>query len=223
MSVWEAPIIGDADGDSRPEVLIGSSEGPLLLSAEGTVEWLSNGSATYITAAQSDDDNALEVFTVGMSAIRAYDGTSGDLTWSRSLSNGRIRTATNADGDGTVELYVGRLGGEILALDAETSETEWSTSISRSEDAIIPSAVLSDVNSDGRPEVIVVVNTGSVAVLDADSGAELARYGREVPIWTFATPADIDDDGRTEILVRCGDGRVVASRSRILGALVFPR
>jgi outer membrane protein assembly factor BamB len=210
VSVWEAPIIDDVDGDSQQEVLIGSSEGPLLLSAEGTVEWLRNGSASYITAAQSDDDDALEVFTAGTSAIRAYDGTSGDPEWSRSLSNGRIRTAADADGDGTVELYVGRLGGEIIALDAETGETEWSTSISRSEDAITPSPVLGDVNGNGRPEVIAVVNTGSVAVLDADSGAELARYEREVPIWTFASPADIDDDGRVEVLVRYGDGRVVA-------------
>jgi len=210
VSVWEAPIIDDVDGDSQQEVLIGSSEGPLLLGAEGTVEWLRNGSATYITAAQSDDDDALEVFTAGTSAIRAYDGTSGDPEWTRSLSSGRIHTAADADGDGTVELYVGRFGGEILALNAETGATEWSTSISSSDDTIVPPPVLGDVNGDGQSEVIAVTETGSVVVLDAESGAELARYERNVPIWTFATPADIDDDSRMEILVRYGDGRVVA-------------
>jgi hypothetical protein len=70
--------------------------------------------------------------------------------------------------------------------------------------------VLGDVTGDRQSEVIAVTETGSVVVLDAASGAELARYERSVPIWTFATPANIDDDSRMEILVRYGDGRVVA-------------
>jgi len=210
VSVWEAPVVDDVDGDHQPEVLVGSSSGPILLSADGDTEWLRNGSATYIAATQVDDDAALEVFTAGTSSVRAYDGSSGDLEWTRSLSNRRIHTAADADADGTVELYVGRVGGEILALDARTGETEWSTSVSGSDDTIVPPPVLGDVNGDGQREVIAVTNTGSVAVLDVESGAELARYERNVPIWTFATPADIDNDDRIEILVRYGDGRVVA-------------
>jgi outer membrane protein assembly factor BamB len=95
-------------------------------------------------------------------------------------------------------------------LNARTGETEWSTSVSSSEDTIVPAPVLGDVTGDGQQEVAAVTKTGSVAVLDAESGAELARYERNVPIWTFATPADIDRDDRMEILVRYGDGRVVA-------------
>jgi len=210
VSVWEAPIVDDIDGDTQPEILVGSNNGPILLSANGDVEWLRNGSATYVATAQIDDDPAIEVFTAGTSTIRAYDGASGSEEWARSLSNGRIHTAADADGDDTIELYVGRTGGDILALNAETGETEWSTSISSSDDTTVPPPVLGDVTGDGQPEVIAVAETGNVVVLDAESGAELARYERNVPIWTFATPADIDDDGRMDILVRYGDGRVVA-------------
>jgi outer membrane protein assembly factor BamB len=210
VSVWDAPVVDDIDGDTRSEVLVGSTDGPILLSADGGVEWLRNGSATYVATARVDDDPAIEVFTAGSSAIRAYDGASGSEEWTRSLTNGRIHAAADADTDGTVELYVGRFGGEILALDARTGETEWSTSVSRSDDTIIPPPVPGDVTGDGQPEVIAVTETGNVAVLDAESGAELASYERNVPIWTFATPADIDNDGRMEILVRYGDGRVVA-------------
>jgi outer membrane protein assembly factor BamB len=210
VSVWEAPIVDDIDGDSQSEVLLGSSSGPILLSPDGEVEWLQNGSATYVATAPVDDDAALEVFTAGTSAIRAYDSASGSEEWTRSVSNGRIHTAADVDADGTVELYVGRFGGGILALNAETGATEWSTSISSSDDTIVPPPVLDDVNGDGQSEVIAVTETGSVVVLDAESGAELARYERNVPVWTFATPADIDDDSWIEILVRYGDGRVVA-------------
>ena len=210
VAVWDAPIVDDIDGDSRSEVLVGSSNGPALLSPDGDVEWLRNDSARYVATAPVDDDAALEVFTAGTSAIRAYDGASGAEEWTRSLSNGRILTVADADGNGTAELYVGRFGGEILALNAETGATEWSTSISSSDDTIVPPPVLGDVIGDGQSEVIAVTETGSVVVLDAASGAELARYERSVPIWTFATPADIDDDSRMEVLVRYGDGRVVA-------------
>jgi outer membrane protein assembly factor BamB len=209
-TTYASPVVDDIDGDTRTEILVGTSRGPVLLSSSGDIEWLRNGSARYVATAQVDDDSAIESFTAGTSAIRAYDGASGSEEWTRSLSSGRIHTAADADGDGTVELYVGRFGGEILALNAETGATEWSTSISSSDDTIVPPPVLGDVNGDGQSEVIAVTETGSVVVLDAESGAELAGYERNVPIWTFATPADIDDDSRMEIFVRYGDGRVVA-------------
>ena len=58
--------------------------------------------------------------------------------------------------------------------------------------------------------MVRVLNSGTVAVLDPNTGAELALYERTVPVWTFPTVHDIDDDGAAEILVRYGDGRVVA-------------
>ena len=67
-----------------------------------------------------------------------------------------------------------------------------------------------DVDGDDKQEVVGVLNTGRVAVLDADSGSELAVYERNVPVWTFPTVRDIDGDGAAEILVRYGDGRVVS-------------
>lgn len=210
VAVWDAPIVDDINGDGRSEILVGSSRGPVVLTPDGDVEWLRNASTRYVATAPVDEDAALEVFTAGTSAIRAYDGGSGAEEWTRSLSNGRIQTVADADRDGTAGFYVGRFGGDILALNAETGATEWSTSVSTSDDTIVPPPVLGDVTGDGQSEVIAVTETGSVVVLDAASGAELARYERSVSIWTFATPANIDDDSRMEILVRYGDGRVVA-------------
>jgi len=209
-SVWEAPVVDDFDADSDPEVLLGTNQGTALVSADGTVQWHRNGTATYTAVADADEDPALEVITAGTSSVRAYDGASGAEEWTRSISNGRVRTAADADDDGTVEVYVGAVGGEILTLDARTGETEWSTSVSRTEESIVPPPVLGDTTGDGRPEVIGVTKAGTVVVLDSESGAEMGRYERSVPIWTFATPADIDGDGGAEVLVRYGDGRVVA-------------
>jgi outer membrane protein assembly factor BamB len=208
-SVWEAPAVEDVDGDGAPELLIGTSRGPTVLGADGTVEWQRNGSATYTATVQIDDDPALELFTAGTSMLRAYDGQTGEIEWSQELTNTRIRTATDGDGDGTPELYVGQ-SGRFLALDARSGETEWSTTLSDSDDARPTAPVLGDVDGDGQRELVAVLNSGRVAVLDADSGSELAVYERDVPVWTFPTVRDIDGDGAAEILVRYGDGRVVS-------------
>jgi len=208
-SVWQAPIVDDFDADGSPEILIGSSRGPLLLSANGTVDWQHNGSATYTATAQVDDDSAIEVFTAGTSSIRAYDGRTGEREWQRNLTNARIRAAADADDDGRVELYAGRVGGIFLALDAQSGETEWSTTISEGDDTIVPPPVLGDVDGDARPEIVGVLNGGTVVVLDPTTGAEMAFYERNVPIWTFPSVHEINNNGTEGILVRYGDGRVV--------------
>jgi outer membrane protein assembly factor BamB len=207
-NVLLAPLVDDFDADGSPEVLLASSNGPVLLSANGSVEWQSDGAANYLAAAQVDDDPESEVFTAGLSTLRAYTA-GGDKMWERELSNSRFRTAGDADGDGTVELYVGRIDGRLLALDATTGETEWSTRLSNSEDVMVQPPVLADVDGEAGPEVVSVLETGTVVVVDPDSGAEQARYERDVPVWTAPSVADIDGDGVNEIIVRYGDGRVV--------------
>lgn len=206
-TVTDAPRVADFDDDGRPEIALGSSEGAVVLSGRGDVEWSTDAEATYLASAPADD--AFALFAAGTGTIRAFDGATGETVWTRSIPAGRIRTATDGDGDGAVELYVGR-SGEILALEGMSGETEWTTTLSPDDGMIVPPPVTADVTGDGDAEVIAVTNGGTVAVLDAESGAELARYERSVRIWTFATPADLDDDRRAEILVRYGDGRVIA-------------
>jgi outer membrane protein assembly factor BamB len=207
--VWRAPTVADVDADGRPEIVLGSNRGLVVLTARGEVEWARDGPGTHLAVAQADDDPALEVFGTGTSAVRAYDGADGAREWNRTLSNARIRAAADADGDGTVELYAGRVGGEVLALDAATGRTEWTTSVSRTDGVLVPPPALGDVDGDGDPEVLAVAESGTASVLAADSGTELATYRRTVPLWTFASTAHLDDDGVPEILLRYGDGRVV--------------
>lgn len=207
-SVWTAPTVGDMDADGDPEVLVGTDGGTVLLAADGTVEWTRADGAEYLATAQVDDDPATEVFTAAAGAVRAYDGT-GDREWTRSLTNARIRTVGDADGDGAAELFAGRPDGAVVALDAATGDTEWTTTVDTG-DATVASPVLGDLTGDGDTELVVAARTGTVAVLDPASGAELAAYERSVPVFTFPTLADVDGDDGAEILVRYGDGRVVA-------------
>lgn len=209
-SVWQSPVVEDADADGDPEVLVGTNRGLALLASDGTVEWTGTTPAGYFATTQADDDPAVEVVTAGGTSVRSVDGTTGEVEWERLITSARLRTVTDGDGDGAPEVYLGKPGGKVIALDAATGETAWSTTITAADDANVPSPVLGDVDGDGTLEVVAVAEPGTVTVLDASTGSELATYERAVPILTFATTADVDDDGRDEVLVRYGDGRVVA-------------
>lgn len=208
--VWERPHVDDINADGSPEVVVGTKAGPVVLSSSGSVVWQRDGDASYLTAAQTDGDAGVELITAGTNKIRAYEGKSGDVAWERELSGAKLRTASDADADGTVELFAGLPDGRFVALDAESGRTEWSTNASNDGDSVVPPPVLGDVDGDGDPVVVGALNTGTVVLLEPESGEVLARYERNVPVWTFPTVQDIDSDGRAEILVTYGDGRIVS-------------
>jgi len=209
-TVWRAPVVRDLDADGNPEILLGTNSGPVVLAANGSVEWSREGGSEYVAATGADDDLAIEVFTAGTAAIRGYDGVAGEQEWERAITNARIRTVSDADNDGTAELYAGIGGGDVAALDAGTGTTEWRTTVSTGDGTTVNPPVLADLSGDGRPELVAALDDGTVVALDPGSGEELAAYDRSVPVWTFPTTGDIDDNGGDEVLVRYGDGRVVA-------------
>lgn len=209
-SVWDRPIVADVDGDGGTEIAVGSTDGPVVLAANGSVEWAGRTGATYLVDAQADGDAARELFAVDGTEIRAVDGASHERTWRRDLGTvARLQAARDADGDGDVELYVGLANGTAVALDAGTGETEWTTTVTTADDGVLAAPVVASVGSD-RTAIVAAARDGTVALLDPATGAERAAYARNVPVWTYPTPADIDGDGTDEILVRYGDGRVVA-------------
>jgi len=209
VSVIDRPVVADLAGDDTPEIVVGTNRGVVVLGADGAVRWQRSGPSNYLATVAPNRSEPL-VVTASYEGVRALEADSGDIVWERTLTSSRLRTAADGDGDGTRELFVGRIGGEVLALDARTGETEWTTSIAVDEDAIVPPPVTADVAGDGRPEVLAATEGGRVVVLDPETGAELAGYERSVPIWTFVRPVDLDDDGDAEVLVRYGDGRVIA-------------
>ncbi|MFC7167056.1 FG-GAP-like repeat-containing protein [Halospeciosus flavus] len=118
-----------------------------------------------------------------------------------------LHGVVDADGDEAPEVFVS-VRGHVLALDARTGDTEWKTTVVP--DTLVFAPVVGDLDADGDAEVVATSNDGTVWVLDANSGDVLASYNRDVKIWTHATVSDYDGDGRDEVLVVFGDGRVVS-------------
>lgn len=211
-TTWEPPVVADVDGDGEPEILVGTGKEVNLLSASGHREWNASAGAMTMASGQIDDDAALEVFTSGTRTVTALNGQHGNVMWNRTFdSDARVHSVGDGDEDGVAELYVGLASQQVVALNAKTGDREWATAVSLDRNyPMMPAPILSDINSDGTPEVIAVGADGTVSVLHAKSGTELAAYKREVPVWVHPTLVDLDGDETSEILVRYGDGRVVA-------------
>lgn len=208
-STWAPPLVADVDADGEREIVVGTSQNTVALSADGEVEWRS-AAAGVTTALGPREGGGRTVIVAETGTVRAIDGTSGDVAWTRAVDGVPDVGAVAIDAEAPT-VYVGRSGGSVVALDARTGDVRWrSTLLSGANRQGTPPPALGDVDDDGRDEVVAVVGDGSVAVLDSATGAQLASYERDVPIWTHATVADVDGDGAAEIFVRYGDGRVVS-------------
>lgn len=210
-TVWEEPAVADVDGEGDREIAFGTRDGLAVLAANGTVEWVGDGDATYMVAASVAGEEYPRLFTSGGGTVRSIDGASRERVWERDLRvDAKMKAVTAAGSDGDVDVFVSLGNGTAVALDGATGATEWRTQVTTAEDGIRAEPVVASVDGGNDTAVVVATRDGTVTLLDPDTGAERAAYARDVPIWTHPTPADIDGDGTDELLVRYGDGRVVA-------------
>ena len=210
--VRDPPQVADVDADGTREILVGTGNGLAVLSTGGERLWTTDRGARDVQVVQTDDDAALEILSTDISdsSITALDGATREREWTREFAQSpRITAVADVDGDNASDLFVGLANGTALSMDATTGSVEWRTTVSTTEGAVLAPPVVGSVDGE-TPSVVTVGRDGTVAVLDAASGEQRASYQRSVPVWTVPTLADIDDDGREEILVRYGDGRVVA-------------
>lgn len=210
-NAWASPIIADVDADGQPNVLVATSDGAILLDASGDPIWRQPGHVETITTGQTDEDPALEVVVPDGRTLTAYDGATTSQEWRAEYTAGiSVGPIHDTDRDGDPELYSSLTSQTIVSIDPASGTERWRTQIISDDSGPMPPPVVANVTGDGSGEVIAAANDGTVAVLDATTGEELAAYERAFPIWTVVTPIDLDDDGDEELLVRYGDGRVIA-------------
>ncbi|WP_436908738.1 outer membrane protein assembly factor BamB family protein [Halosimplex marinum] len=207
--VYAPPVVSDIDGDGEREVVVAGREETVAFEPDGTVRWRRGVGANDAATATVGGESVVVV--AGNDGVVALDGATGDRRWNRSAEGSPAMGAlADADGDGTPEAYVSEAGNVLRALDAADGDEEWRTRLATSEGAVTPPAVLADPDGDRSRELVAVTNGGTVAVLDPATGAERAAYERDVAVWTGVTPANLTAAPGDELLVRYGDGRVVA-------------
>lgn len=207
--VYASPVVHDLDEDGSREVIVASRDTTVAFDAAGTVQWRRDVGANDVAVATVDGDPTVVV--AGNDGVVALDGATGAVNWNRTASGSPALAAlADGDGDGRVEAYVSEAGSLVRALDAGDGSQVWQTRLATANESVTPPAVLADLDGDGEALLVTATNAGTLAVLDPETGAERAAYERDVPVWTGVTAANLTDSPGAELLVRYGDGRVVA-------------
>jgi len=212
-------LVADADADGNDEVYLLSGGRLLSFDADGTLRWGTRPSAlTGILAIDDlDGDGRSEVFAAGVRlGPIAFDALTGDELWQAHLADGQALGDTfpiDIDGDGIRELLVAEWGGAsgghgtahiyafpaglrsdatVMGLDTSGHGYWWGRGMA-----------VADLAGDGTKDLISASNDRIVAY-DLSTGS---------PRWTSdalgafpygkvqLTTADIDGDGRDEIVV----------------------
>jgi outer membrane protein assembly factor BamB len=208
-TTYAPPVVDDVDTDGTAEVVIGTRKGTVVLAPDGERERQSDRMATTLAHADVDDDEAMELFVTGADTVTALDGRDMTVQWEESFERSPRLRGVATGGDDPV-VYVGAADQRVVALSATDGQRLWETEVGGEPGPLMPAPRAGDLDGDGRQEVVAVTIHGTVAVLDAETGSELAAYERDVPVWVTPSLADLDGDGDLEILARYGDGRVVA-------------
>ena len=161
------------------------------------------------TVADLNGDGREEAVIAGYTQLIALDG-SGKVLWQWENKD-RLSTypAVLARQGGLALIYAADFGGHLNCLDGSGKEvwratlkgpTNWSA------------AVVCELESDGRHQVIQTDATGAVWAFDALTGAVVWQVSVEgVPV--SPAVADLDGDGKPEIVVATGSGALAALRS----------
>jgi hypothetical protein len=209
-----APLLFDQDGDGLLDVVVSTwfDEHVRAFSGrDGRLRWETPiGGWTYHAGSFGDlsGDGVPDVVLGDYSAtVWALDGRSGTVLWSRKLSDERYLFGPTAmgdmDGDGALEIAV---SGDHLRVFDRTGRERWSKPL---DGYATRGPVLTDMDADGRPDILVAVDGPALAAYRGSDGAAL--FTRTFPQSASAdhhpVVADLDGDGRLEAFLIYGRGQ----------------
>ena len=211
-----AAAITDVDGDGRDDVIAGARDGIMAAyrGQDGKPIWqMQGGSGIHASplVLDADGDGRREVLAAwSYSNVMLLDARTGRERWSQWIEQ---------DGGGIEGLFGtptplpgGPRGAVLIAPTSWWDKEDGIVGVvpelrdfHSTERRVTSSGVVTDLDGDGVLEAILGTEAGKVLALHADGGrAELATLKGGVE----ATPmlADVDADGRYELLVAANDG-----------------
>jgi outer membrane protein assembly factor BamB len=211
-----AAAIVDIGGDGTDDVVAGARDGILTAyrGSDGKVLWqheYPSGIHASPSAADFDQDGQPEVLAAwSYGQVAIFDGRTGTPRW---------LTRLEQDGGGIEGLFgspipVPGKPGVLVAPTAWWGKEDGIVGVGvdrrvfRSfEDRVSASAVVMDLDGDGKNEAIIGTEKGKLVALGVDGArAVLATLGGAIE--ASALVDDVDGDGRYEILVASNDGQL---------------
>jgi hypothetical protein len=212
-SFRSSPIVYDFDGDNNLEVYIGSDEGIYAIDGEsGIIEWIyTTGNEVYSSPAigNLDDDKEMEMVFIDADGIVYVVDWDGGLVWHVDMESGVLYSTPVVNGG---KVVVGTSDGRLVKMSSGRVTDNYDTRAS-----IGGSAAYSE--KDDLWVFATAVEESLHGVYQKNPQNKI--YGLESnfnKLWEFETDgwsvfsspalADIDRDGRTEVVVGSREGRL---------------
>lgn len=200
--VWGCPAVGDLNGDSIPEVVLGTTDGRLVCLSRGRVLWeAKNLGEIYSSPALGDvnGDGKMEVVVGSRGGhLFCFEGVRGSLLW-QFQCKGDVDSSPalgDVNGDGKMEVVVGSDDGFVYCFSGTDGGVLWQRKTGW---WVTASPIIADLRGDGAREVVVGSNDGSLYCLDGKTGEVLWSYKTPLPIVGEASAADFGGEGRKQV------------------------
>ena len=231
-SIWTLETLGDLDGDDVPELFWRSSSGYVnVWFLNSNCQYVrstninSSALSRYWRLAGCGDvngDGRVELFfhNTGSGATRTWFlGSDGALErsvaiYSNGISSGwTLSTCGDVNGDGNVELFWQRNTGDTRTWFLNTNG-QWTSSATTCATRVSTAWTLrgcGDVDGDDRVELFWQSSAGATRTWFVDGYGQLAQSVAMSStavsrVWTMRAAADVDGDGRDEILWQSSAG-----------------
>jgi hypothetical protein len=216
QAVWSVPAVGDIDGDSRAEIVIGVNDGRVMVfGGDGYKAEISLcGRVRAVTLADVDGNGDYEIIAVAQICNRVYvldwDGSSSSLQVLR-----RFDLASGSDNNSYAvwfekfgqNIYVTGLDGNLYIFDYGSYST---TTVNVSGYGLDTPAI-GVVYGDGTPKVVFGGRDGKVYIRDSATGApvgsgsvDLSSYVGSMTCFRVSL-GDANNNGIDEIYVVATD------------------
>jgi outer membrane protein assembly factor BamB len=209
-----APLIYDVDADGELEIVLPGSCNPktfCFTAATGALEWVTDtyGSDSPPTVADLDNDGIPEILHGEFGGwVICLNGEDGSVLWHYLVDgNSWIQTAPtilDVDGDEYLDFVVGNWSfGEdhrVFAFRGVDHTLLWVSDLPN--DVMYHGASHTDIDGDGKEELVIGDYSGKLMVLNAENGS-LAWDFSFASAYAMAAPtviADMDQDGDFEIV-----------------------
>ncbi|MBS3778253.1 MAG: PQQ-binding-like beta-propeller repeat protein, partial [Candidatus Thermoplasmatota archaeon] len=192
-AIDSSPVIDDIDNDGKKELIIGSSDKTLyVFDAEtGNEKWSRKTNDAILSSPATYNNNIY----IGSNDnnIYCYNGNNGQEQWN-APTNGKV-TASPTIANG--HLYIGSNDNNMYSFNAETGEKEWEY---QTNGPIQSTAAIAEHIYFGSED-------GNIYCINTNGNLQWT-YTTQASIISSPAIADIDNDGKNEIIIGSRDGNL---------------
>ncbi|MEN8191419.1 MAG: glycoside hydrolase domain-containing protein [Bacteroidota bacterium] len=186
-----SPTIADINNDDRDEVLVAGQEEMIALDKNGETIWrwkTRQRFMTYPTVLKRKNDSALIFAADNSGQMTCLDGK-GKVVWQKDLSAGSEWSASvvvDIDNNATYQVVQTDLTGTVWLFDAHDGKVINQVKLTEGKPV---SPAVGDMNGDGKSEIVIATNDGSITVLSNEL-EKIWQYkiGGSSETWSTSAP-----------------------------------